>query len=217
MCMRDWSGECRLRLRRQPLLAATQGFESFCYWALRDLMQVGGYRPQFRPHRGVIWPERYLLASSVPFSGALTCGLSDHTPMRPGAGEYQGLGQLTTGCRDAGCYCKTVKFGYVFDIVEVHAICRHVVIADQAEAFNASILQEQALMTAEMLSFPAIQISKAFFVMQPVVVALLFVKGHIQFFPLFFQCPPLWMGISEKVRSEYSRRDNDWLLVDDRD
>lgn len=22
-----------------------------------DSMQVGGYRPQFRPHRGVIWPE----------------------------------------------------------------------------------------------------------------------------------------------------------------
>ena len=95
--------ECRLRLRRQPLLAVAQGFESLCYWALRDLMQVGGYRPQFRPHRGVIGtPGRYphlvpaafvvLAVSLIPAQDisrvfailALqpTWARSDHTPMR---------------------------------------------------------------------------------------------------------------------------------------
>lgn len=28
---------------------------------------------------------------------------AERSPMQPGAGEYQGLGQLTTGCRGAGC------------------------------------------------------------------------------------------------------------------
>ena len=75
-------------------------------------MQVGGYRPQFRPHRGVIWqgfePKRLTSTSAAlpdrPHSArraplirrgklqiTLRCALIER------------IGQLTTGCRGSGC------------------------------------------------------------------------------------------------------------------
>jgi hypothetical protein len=59
----------------------------------------------WRPHRSVIVKA----GQSTPIPGVevatpLFAGSSsDHTPMRPDAGEYQVLEQLTTGCRGAGC------------------------------------------------------------------------------------------------------------------
>ena len=53
----------------------------FCVLAV---MQVGGYRPQFRPHRGVIVKA----GQSTPIPGVevatplFACSSSDHTPMR---------------------------------------------------------------------------------------------------------------------------------------
>lgn len=80
---------CRLRLRRQPVLAVTQGFKSLCYWALRDLMQVGGYRPQFRPHRGVI-------CMTFAWHCSHAAGrYSDHTPMRSHREDRVGSRQLS--------------------------------------------------------------------------------------------------------------------------
>ena len=52
--MRVVSGKvCRLRLRRRSSSAVASGFKSLNSWLL-GLTQVGGYRPQFRPHRRVI-------------------------------------------------------------------------------------------------------------------------------------------------------------------
>ncbi|KJZ38981.1 hypothetical protein VC34_22965 [Pseudomonas fluorescens] len=60
--------------------------------------QVGGYRPQFRPHRGVIdRPCGNNRCNPGELRTSATWALVNHTPMRPGAGEYQVLGQLSSG------------------------------------------------------------------------------------------------------------------------
>ena len=54
--------------------------------------QVGGYRPQFRPHRGVIYlvqhGDQFLSRLSVVRGARVSDRhlLVDHTPMQPGAG-----------------------------------------------------------------------------------------------------------------------------------
>lgn len=75
------------------------------------VIQVGGYRPQFRPHRISLESLRvlpvYAAAKSAQARDKVATLLSrqraERSPMQPGSGEYQGLGQLTTGCRGAGC------------------------------------------------------------------------------------------------------------------
>ena len=67
------------------------------------LMQVGGYRPQFRPHRGVIYlvqhGDQFLSRLSVVRGARVSDRhlLGEHTPMQPGAGGggYQGLGWVS--------------------------------------------------------------------------------------------------------------------------
>ena len=58
--------------------------------ALQDLMQVGGYRPQFRPHRGVIWP--------VLISGLLELPLQVLSPNPTGPWRFSMRIQITPRC-----------------------------------------------------------------------------------------------------------------------
>ena len=71
-------------------------------------LQVGGYRPQFRPHRGVIWP---VLISSLLELPLQVLSPNPTGPWRfsmriqitPRCALIERNGQLTTGCRGAGC------------------------------------------------------------------------------------------------------------------
>ena len=104
---------CRLRLRRR--VPRPYSVRQRSITTDSGMTQVGGYRPQFRPHRGVICPgiepgrlTRLATGRPSPCAAYLWRYRPSYRRTDPQitlrCALIERIGQLTTGCRGAGCH-----------------------------------------------------------------------------------------------------------------